>query len=124
MFKLIQDIKLFLAWRNTPAHQFAEIHELCMLAARRCAHDLNHAAGEIFFASGSKEESSRYFHEKSRMWQDIFYPIENQKNYRHELHKQLSNREYQIENLCRILKENNVPEADWDKYSLNGGIPF
>lgn len=122
MIKFWKDFKLFLAWRNTPYHQFAEIHELCMLAARRCAHDLDHASGEILYTTGTKKESSEYFHEKAQHSRNIFYPIENQKNYRHDLHRKIYELESQNKNLCNILREHNIPIEKWSKYENDIGL--
>lgn len=124
MFKLYKDFKLFLLWKNTPYRDFAQIHELCMLAARRCAHDLDHASGEIFYTSGDKEESSKFFHDRASMWREVFYPIENQKRYRHELHNKISQLENCQEKLCEILAKHNVPLIEYERYSPNEGIPF
>jgi hypothetical protein len=119
MFSSIKKFKLFLEWKDTPYSEFTEIHELCMMAARRCAHDLNHASSAI-----SDSEKSTFIYERSNMWRDIFYPVENQKRYRHELHMTIRNLEYAQEQLCKILEKNNVPLVEYEKYSPDGGIPF
>lgn len=119
MFKLIKDLKYFLEWRDTPHRDLVQIHELCMLAARRCAHDLGHAASEI-----RDTEMNKYFWEKHYMWRDIFYPVEKQKRYRHDLHDKIMRLERCQEKLSEVLKKYNIPYEEWEEYSPNGGIPF
>lgn len=106
-------IRSWLKWRKTPQADLAEIHELIVLAARRCAYDLNHCSEELGV--------SRYgidYGAKARNWLSIFNAGEGGKHYRHRLHMEIINLEIEIERLQKKLEENGIDYED------PNGVPF
>lgn len=109
LIDLINLFKLFLKWKNTPYSDMVQIHELTIMAARRCAYDLNHASQEIFrFTYLHGEKSIIDYEARARHWLNIFSPTGG-KDYRHRLHTQISELEFKVEKLKKLLKENNIP---------------
>lgn len=102
---------LYIRWkfRNLHHRELVEIYGLTMLAARRCAYDLGHAADFV-----RDREFSKRYSERSRMWLGIFEPTGG-KNYRHEMHREISNLASRVRELERLCEENNID---------HGGMPF
>lgn len=102
---MIRKIKSWWRWRNTPHAHLIEVHDLTVLAARRCAYDLKHAAAEI--------GESRYgtdYHGRAYLWLDIFSPADGGKQYRHRLHHEIYELEAQVRNYREFLKERDIPD--------------
>lgn len=106
--------RLLLLWvyRQTPQKAFMETHVLVLKAARRCAYDLKHAAGQL---SHKDPELSKHFYSRARMWLNIFQPTGG-KDYRHELHSELSQLETKLSVVRDILKKHGIedPTAEDD----------
>lgn len=90
--------------RMTAEDYHREQVELITKAARRCAHDLAHAASYIEDAEVSKDISAR-----AQMWRSTFYPAGDTKNYRHQLHHQIDERDRYIDKLEAMLVEAGIP---------------
>jgi len=99
-------------WRNTSYSDMAEIHELIVKAARRCAYDLKHAANDLSF---TKEPFADEYLARADMWLDIFAPG-GDKNYRHRLHRDISLLEMQIGTYQKLLADHGIEDP--------GTIPF
>lgn len=109
MRRLRQKLALWL--EPTPDRYLVEQLELVTKAARRCAHDLNHAAADVYFAAGTREISAKFWQDRADMWRRVFYPGNDGKNYRHRLHAELE----RLEQLCR---DHGIDPTDPDS------IPF
>ena len=71
--------------------------ELVVKAGRRCAHDLAHAASDVVYSPYPKDERSKFWAERARHWEEVFYPGDDGKNYRSRLHREIA----RLEQLCR-----------------------
>lgn len=110
---MFKSIKSWWRWRNTPRDEMVEIHDLIVLAARRCAYDLNHAADEI-----GKSAYGIDYHQRSQNWLDIFNPADGGKNYRHRLHREIACLEHENEKLKTLLNDNGI------EYEDKNSMPF
>lgn len=118
LINLTNLIKLFLKWKDTPYAHMAQINELTIMAARRCAYDLKHASADIdILNSRCGEQSLINYYERANHWQEIFSP-NGGKEYRHRLHQKIFELEFEITKLKKLLKDNNIPFQD------NDDIPF
>lgn len=111
---MIKKLKLFFKWANTPKEDMAEIHELIVKSARRCAYDLKHTITTLYRYD---EELAEFYDSRCDIWLNIF---ENDagKKYRHDLHKEISRLNGRIKFLENILNEHNID------YSKKDDIPF
>jgi hypothetical protein len=109
---MIKRIKALLQLWNTPSHHLAEQHLLIVLAARRCAYDLKHAASEVELA-GDRYNSD--YDKRAEMWLSIFTP-DGAKQYRSDLHREIAHLEFRIKNYQDTLKEHGIKDP--------GHIPF
>lgn len=91
------------AWLDpSPTRIQLELFELTVKAARRCAHDLEHAAGDVWYASKRPEmgvEQSAMWHERAKHWQCLFYPENGMKDYHAKLSIRVDNAEEKLEKL-------------------------
>lgn len=85
----------------------AELLEIIVKAARRCAYDLEHAADQII----DRKQSDMY-HERAKMWQVIFNPANGPKDYRNSLHKEIWVKDMHIRKLKELCKKHNIPEFE------------
>ena len=98
--------------RNTPRAHLAEQHQLLVKSARRCAYDLKHAADDV------RDFTAReIFEDRAHMWLQIFSP-DGVKDYRHSLHRKISEQRSEIERLKKLCEENGIDYTDPD------GVPF
>lgn len=111
--------KLYALWRhrNTPVGELAEINRLLVKAGRRCAYDLAHAASSIrtdepFVGSLT---AGQFYHDRSKMWEDVFNPADDGKNYRDRLHMEIWNLEMKVERLEKLCKEHGIETSDKDE---------
>lgn len=108
---LAQRIALWLD--PNPARVSLELLELSVKAARRCAHDLEHCAGDIWYASQRPEiatEQSKMWHERAKHWQVIFYPENGIKDYHAKLAIRVDNAEETIEKLRAHCLKHGIPQ--------------
>lgn len=104
--------------RNDCRFEFFEQYTLVLKAARRCAYDLTHCAGDLSLElSRNNEKSIVDYHKRSQMWQDIFSPTGG-KDYRHDLHYDIDKAEREVTRLQELCTKNGI-----DYYDPNG-IPF
>ena len=103
-------------WKHRKYTRFEmfEQYVLILKAARRCAYDLGHASSEI---KHNDNFGSDFYWEQHEGWLDIFSPT-GAKDYRHKLHQQIDNREYEIERLKKLCVKNGIDPEDPD------AIPF
>lgn len=94
MVTVIRFIKTCWKWRDTPIEHLIEIHELTVMAARRCAYDLKHASAEIENQGGSRYNTD--YESAAHHWLDIFNCANSGKEYRHRLHRIISERDHTI----------------------------
>lgn len=83
--------------------------ELIYKAARRCAHDLAHAASYI-----QQKEEQQEFHARAQMWLQTFYLDGSGKNYRHRLHTEINELSAYADRLEARLEENGLSYSDLD----------
>jgi len=105
----------------TPERVSSDMMELLIKAARRCAHDLEHCAGDVWYASRRPEigvEQSQMWHERAHHWQGIFYPDNGLKNYHARIANKLDDAERTIEKLREHCKAHGI--SPW----LDTDIPF
>lgn len=101
-------------WRRgggDPQHVQREVLRLTIKAARRCAHDLEHAASDVLL-SRDRREASNEWHARARMWQSIFYPDGGPKDYRDDLHREIANLEGRVERLRDLCIQHGVDPDD------------
>lgn len=70
--------------------------------ARRCAYDLDHAAGEM-----SDPDKMKFFCQRSRMWLSIFAP-DGVKDYRHKTHIDIMRLECRVDILRAFCVQNGL----------------
>jgi hypothetical protein len=101
-------IFLMLCWRfrNTPLNVLLEEHTLLIKAARRCAHDLAHAA-DCIDRNGNWAEFNKIFRKNAEMWLGIFNPT-GPKDYRHRLHHEIHSLEFRVERLREFCEKNGL----------------
>lgn len=86
-----------------------EQHALLLLAARRCMHDLSHAANDL---SMHDQEASRLYRERVGVWRGVFYPDNGPKNYRHELHLEIHRLEGQVARMRALCIDRGIDPCD------------
>jgi hypothetical protein len=106
---MIKSFLLWQRWRNTPHADLSEIHELIVLAARRCAYDLKHAADGIATTLYDKEDGVM-FSERARYWLSIFTTNDQGKMYRHRLLIEINNAEQKIELYREFLENKGIED--------------
>ena len=90
-----------------------ELLELIVKAGRRCAHDLTHAVDSI-----PDPVLRTAMRNRAEMWHAIFYPDNGPKDYRSQLHRDISRLEGQVARLKRLCEEHGIDHTDPD------GLPF
>ncbi|URC15278.1 hypothetical protein GD1_154 [Paraglaciecola Antarctic GD virus 1] len=99
-------------YRNTPYYDLVETYTLTLKAARRCAYDLNHCAGELGMEASRNGTKLLFdYHQFSHHWQEIFTP-EGGKNYRHLLHNKIDMMDLEISRLKRLCEQHNIDHSD------------
>ena len=68
----------------TPQEIQAELMELTLKAGRRLMHDFAHLLNEV------DADTSKIYRERLKVWKSIFYADNGNKNYRAELHHDIS----------------------------------
>lgn len=104
---MIRRLLLKWFWRDTSRSELEQIHELVVLAARRCAYDLKHAGSQIQIEC--KDDFINYC-ERADHWLAIFNAGSQGKHYRHELHLELNNALYLIERYRSFLKKEGIKD--------------
>lgn len=89
----------------------AEIFALTLLAARRCAYDLKHAADEISYTD---TEKAKFFKDRADHWLSISNPV-GIKQYQHSLHYEIQRLESRIDELEKLCEDNGI---------ASGKLPF
>lgn len=106
---LVKSFLLWRRWRDTPHSHLAEIHELVILAARRCAYDLKHASDGIIVPLYDKEDG-KMFLDRAHHWLSIFTTNDQGKQYRHRLHQDLGCAENKIKLYRKWFEDNNIED--------------
>ena len=83
--------------------EFIELHELVCKAARRCMYDLRHCIDLI--PDGSKAD---LYEHRFKTWEAIFEAGTGAKDYRHRLHHTIDGKQYEINKLLKLLKDNGI----------------
>jgi hypothetical protein len=91
---------------GTADAHIAELHDVLLRSARRCAYDLRHAADDI--ADGARRQAYR---ERAEMWVGIFASGNALKDYRLELHREVLKRDVEIARLRRLCEANGIDPA-------------
>ena len=105
----------------TPVRIERDLFDLTVKCARRCAHDLEHAAGDVWYASRRPErgdEQSAMWHKRAEEWLAIFYPIGGMKDYHAKLHIRVDNAEELVDKLRAHCVANGI--SQW----LDHEVPF
>jgi hypothetical protein len=82
-----------------------ETLELTIRSARRCAYDLNHAAGDVRDASMRK-----IYQERADFFVKLFQSGNAMKDYRHRLYDQISDLEFKLKQLRDLLAEHKIDD--------------
>lgn len=82
-----------------------ETLELTIRAARRCAYDLRHCAGEI-----ANAEKSKLFSERADYYVALFQSGNACKDYRHKLHHTINELEMQLDTLRKLLVKRKIAD--------------
>lgn len=82
---------------STEYEELKELLELITKAGRRCAYDLLHAS-----ADQRTPEKSQYYYDRGHYWGTIFNPADGGTDYRHDLHRHISDLDYELKS--RTLK--------------------
>lgn len=99
--------RLRAAMAPEPAAAQRELLRLTVRAARRCVHDLEHAASEI-----PDLQQAALFRARASMWRQVFYPAGGPKDYRDDLHREIARLEREVERLRLLCAEHGVDAAD------------
>lgn len=105
---MIAFIRLCWSRRNTPWADLAEEYALLTKMARRCAHDLAHAAW-----GNHGPEMAREFERRAEMWLDVFAP-DGVKDYRHQLYNDVDKLEFRVGRLRDFCKKNGLDPEEVD----------
>lgn len=99
--------------------EYREINRLIMKAGRRCAYDLKHAAQAMGYLSQRLKDAGladdwrcaeyERYSQRASMWQGIFNPGDDGKNYRDRLHHTIRDLENQIEKYQELLAKHGIP---------------
>jgi hypothetical protein len=90
--------------------------ELLVKAGRRCAYDLRHAADLIT----NDSKFAKIFYDRANLWEKVFNPADDGKNYRHHLHNVIESLESRVEKLEKRCVDNGVDISDL----IDNDIPF
>lgn len=106
-----------------------ELNRLLFKAGRRCAYDLKHAAGHLWFLGEKlrrlgveddwRIEIYERYEQRSEMWLGVFNPGDDQKNYRDRLHDTIDSLETRVERYKELLEKHEIPDPFDDEQ-----IPF
>ena len=103
--------------RNDTRFELFEQYTLVLKAARRCAYDLRHAGGDMFWNREDEEdEKYEFYSDRADNWLQIFAPT-GAKDYRHKLHMEIWELESKVDKLKKLCEENGI-QHDIDE------IPF
>lgn len=102
----------------TPERVDRELYELLLKAARRCNHDLAHAADDIMMSVRDRKEAAEMWNERANMWHGIFYPDNGPKDYRSSMHREIWQLESTVKRLYAVLDEHGIADPKDDR------IPF
>lgn len=91
----------------TPEEVQAELMELLIKGARRCAYDLRHAADDI---------GGTFWHSRADMWIGIFDPARGLKDYRTRLHHTIMEQSATIEGLRELCRSKGVEMGNLDEF--------
>lgn len=97
----------------TPTRLERDLFDLTVKCARRCAHDLEHCAGDVWYASQRPDratEQSEMWHERAQSWQAIFYPTSGVKDYHAKLHGRVDKAEALTEKLRAHCLAHGIPQ--------------
>ena len=100
---------------NDPIQDMKELNRVIIRAARRCAYDLGHAAGEI-----KDPDTQKIFWDRHYMWLNVFNPVNGGKDYRDELHRRISFLEHRVDAFIKLCENSKV---DYSEITIND-LPF
>lgn len=93
----------------TPEQAQAELMELTIKAARRCAYDLAHAV-DYMDAGELRDTLTR----RAQHWKQVFNPADGPKDYRHKLHMDNASLERRVAGLLALCKANEIDASLFD----------
>ncbi len=107
--KLLDTIRFKLApmGDNDPKDLLAQHFEILTKSARRCAYDLRHAADDLSSYVGPDHYVD--FSQRANQWLEIFAP-DGIKNYRLDLHREITMLESQVRRLTDLCKANGIDD--------------
>lgn len=125
MFNWLRTVYYAIVYRDVDKAALVELLEIAMKSGRRCAYDLNHAAGIISLYGDDTTHYSRAFHSRADHYKTMFNSAQDMKNYRINLHKDIDKLERRVETLERCINEYNA-QTTGEKVHLYGpdDIPF
>ena len=98
----------------TPEQAQRELLELTIKAARRCAYDLDHAAGLIGYEVGP--DVCKSMEGRAKLWQGIFNPANGPKDYRSQLHHTITDLQIKVDRLLALCRENKIATPYDDEF--------
>lgn len=103
-------IKTLRRWLfGTQDAYIAELHDLTVKCARRCAYDFGHA---LQFAEGSYQTNAiiNELTRRQRRWEEIFQSGNSMKDYRHSLHHKIDDQAKTISTLRALLHQHGIKD--------------
>jgi len=103
-------IKIIIKWymRKTPHEELVDMLTLNIMAARRCAYDLRHAAD-----SSDNDFERELYSNRARQWLGIFNPS-GVKEYYHDLVHENSSLKRKVEYYVELCKKHNIEVLEED----------
>lgn len=104
---------VYLSNEENPQNLTAQLYEILLKSARRCAYDLSHAINCI--PSDSLDSQLKNELElRAQWWQELFTAGNNMKDYRLSYVHDISKLESEVGRLTKLCKENGIdPMNDW-----------
>lgn len=85
----------------TPEEAREELLRLITKAGRRCAYDLAHAVSSI--CDPADADLRKMYERRAQLWQSVFNPGCDQKNYRDRLHHKIDQMHEEIDRLQKLV---------------------
>ena len=107
--------------RRMPVDHLRQLNTLLVMAGRRAAYDLLHAADDIVTLPEPTKrqlDHATMWRARGRTWLSVFNPADGGKNYLTEMHHDLRKQKREIERLRRLCAAHNIDHRDPDE------IPF
>ena len=111
-------------WLDPTPERINRVHnEILLKSARRCAHDLDHCASDIYWCAMRKDEQNAsdqadFYHHRANEWRKLFYPDDGVKSYRIQIEADLERLRNTMSKYKTLLLKHGLVDP-WDD-----DIPF